>query len=466
MTIQLLHYYNGQAPGVYTLAGAEETRLIGLGLARAYTPGMDGSDPRLSDADVLAVQALVSPDGKPRCVALLGDSTAAQSTLVSGASVLMQGRGSINWMFSYLGHPWDFQATDNFGVGGYTLIDVLATSLPLLLTAHATRQYERVFVMVGTNDTSSGHGLDDIKTRFLTLFRALRAVNIIPVSIGIRPRGRDGAVTVAKQKNIDLNNWLYLQSLVGLIEYIDVDEVYADTTTANGNAVATTMYDGGTIALHPSAFGSRLEGRVMADYYTARGIGRGIKFASQWADIFDRTNNPSGVVFDNANPLIIGGTTAPVAFTATGGTWTNVPRNLPNGQVRADRSCALAASTTHTFYCQAASTGAWAATKIQPGDIIEARALLVMTGLVNVTGVTLRMTEFNGATSSTNYALGIQDDFLLTGDHVLYLKTPRIVVRDYAGSGNVSMFAQSEVYTGAAGAGTAVLRQLEVRKVG
>ena len=41
MTIQLLQYYNGQAPGIYTLSGVEETRLIGLGLARAYTAGMD-----------------------------------------------------------------------------------------------------------------------------------------------------------------------------------------------------------------------------------------------------------------------------------------------------------------------------------------------------------------------------------------------------------------------------------------
>ena len=58
MTIQLLHYYNGQAPGVYTLAGEEETRLIGLGLARDYTPGMDGINPRLSDAQIAAVPIL------------------------------------------------------------------------------------------------------------------------------------------------------------------------------------------------------------------------------------------------------------------------------------------------------------------------------------------------------------------------------------------------------------------------
>jgi lysophospholipase L1-like esterase len=64
MTIQLLQYYNGQAPGVYTLAGAEETRLIGLGLARAYTSGMDGQNPVFSNAEQLGLRGVVSRAGK------------------------------------------------------------------------------------------------------------------------------------------------------------------------------------------------------------------------------------------------------------------------------------------------------------------------------------------------------------------------------------------------------------------
>ena len=63
MTIQLLQYYNGQAPGIYSLAGAEETRLIGLGLARAYTPGMDGQNPVFSTPEQLAIRGVVSDAG-------------------------------------------------------------------------------------------------------------------------------------------------------------------------------------------------------------------------------------------------------------------------------------------------------------------------------------------------------------------------------------------------------------------
>ena len=41
MTIQFKYPWNG-LDGIQTLAPAEETRLVGLGVARVYTPGMDG----------------------------------------------------------------------------------------------------------------------------------------------------------------------------------------------------------------------------------------------------------------------------------------------------------------------------------------------------------------------------------------------------------------------------------------
>lgn len=63
MTIQQLHTYAGRSPGVYTLGSTEEARLIGLGLARDYTPGMDGKNPVLSNAEQAALQSSVSAYG-------------------------------------------------------------------------------------------------------------------------------------------------------------------------------------------------------------------------------------------------------------------------------------------------------------------------------------------------------------------------------------------------------------------
>jgi hypothetical protein len=56
MTIQLLHYYNGLVPGVYSKLGStEEARLISLGLARDYTFGIDGQNPVLSNAQEIGI---------------------------------------------------------------------------------------------------------------------------------------------------------------------------------------------------------------------------------------------------------------------------------------------------------------------------------------------------------------------------------------------------------------------------
>ncbi len=402
----------------------------------------------------------------PPTIAIMGDSIAAQNTSVLSGTYYTQARGPVMWMLSYLGHPWDFQPSDNVAVAGTTLDVIIANQLPALLALHATRRYQRVFISAGTNDTNSARTIDAIQADFLTLFRTLRAAGIIPVHTGIRPRGIDGAITTAKQANMRLNEWLFLQSLAGLIEFVPVSEVYADTSTAFGNAVAALMYDGGTSALHPNARGAALEGRVMADYYSARGVRPGLVLATQQGDVFDRTNNPAGVAFASANPLLIGGTTTPTGMTTSGGTWSNVGRTLPNGQTRADRSCALAASVTHYLYDDWTKTGAWAATDLQPGDIIEGRALVVLSGVVNVNAVQMRLSENNGAGGLTHYALASSESASLQGDHVLYLRTPRVPVRNYAGSGNVSVFARADIVTDSGASGTAIVRAMEVRKVG
>ena len=398
-------------------------------------------------------------------IAVMGDSIAQQNSSIITSTYTTNARGPVMWMLSYLGHPWDFQPSDNFAVAGTTLDVILANQLAPLLAAHAVRRYARVFISAGTNDTNSARAIADIKADFSTLFARLRAVGIMPVTVGIRPRGIDVAMTTAKKQNQALNEWLYLQSLSGLIEYIPVGEVYADTSTAFGNAVAALMYDGGTSALHPSARGAALEGRAMATYYQARGIGAALPFASQQSDAFDRTDNPGGVAFASANPLLIGGTTTPTGMTTSGGTWSNVGRTLANGQTRADRSCALAASTTHYLYDDWTKTGAWAATDLQPGDIIEGRALVVLTSAVNVNSVCMRLAENDGAGALTHYALYAAESANLQGDHVLYLRTPRVPVRNYSGSGNVSIFARADIVTDSGGSGTAIVRQMEVRKV-
>lgn len=472
MRITMTQARMGEA-GVVLAAGTTNTVSDAFGAAMVGAKYATDTDSALvpvpsapTPAQAAAGIALVSEYGIPPTIGLMGDSIAQQSVLVSGGVYYTQARGPVMWMLSYLGHPWSFEPSDSVAVAGTTLDVILANQLPDLLALHKTRRYQRVFISAGTNDTNSGRTFEAIQADFLTLFRALRGAGIIPVHTGIRPRGIDVAITLGKQANMRLNEWLYGLSLTGQIEFVPVSEVYADTSTAFGNAVAALMYDGGTSALHPGASGAALEGKALADYYSARGVKPGLVLATQQGDQFDRTNNPAGVAFSAANPLLIGGTTTPTGMTTSGGTWSNVGRTLPNGQTRADRQCVMAASTTHYLYDDWTKTGPWLTTELQPGDIIEGRALVVLTSAVNVSAVQMRLAENNGATTLTHYAMANSETANLQGDHVLYLKTPRVPVRDYAGSGNVSMFARADIVTAAGGSGTAIVRAMEVRKVG
>lgn len=396
-------------------------------------------------------------------VAIMGDSINQQSTNATGGTNTVD-RGIVPWMLAYLGQPWGFEPSDNFAVAGTTLDVMIAGQLPGLIAASATRQYKRVFISGGTNDTSVGRSIASIKQDYLTIFNACWSIGATPVMWGILPRGNDGAITNAKRQNQQINEWLWLMAQAGALEYIDIGESVADNSTAFGNIVAAFSYDA---VLHPNTKGCNLLGRALADHYIARGVKPGMKFATQQGDQFERTYNPAGVAFTAANPLLQGGTTAPTGMTTTGGTWSKVARALPNGQSRSDCSCVLAASTTHYLYDDWTTTGAWSATQLQPGDIIEARALVEITSGVGINNVNIQLAENNGDGNTQNYGLGAIDAGIIdNASHVLYLKTPRIAVRDYAGSGNCSIFARANIITGAGASGTAVVKALEVRKVG
>ncbi len=76
MTIQMRAAWGGFEAGAVTssFGATEEARLIAAGLARDYTPGMDGRNPVLSNAQLIANQALVSGAW------ILDGATAGQST--------------------------------------------------------------------------------------------------------------------------------------------------------------------------------------------------------------------------------------------------------------------------------------------------------------------------------------------------------------------------------------------------
>ena len=139
---------------------------------------------------------------------------------------------------------------------------------------------------------------------------------------------------------------------------------------------------------------------------------------------------------------------------------------LDNGQTQGVPQCVLAASTTHYLYDDHTTTGAWVSTEFQPGDVVEARALVTITSGVNINSVNLELDENNGAGNvayidmEKGALLGIPD-----GNHTLYLKTPPVTIRAYNGSGNCSLYAKLNITTAAGASGTAVVKAFELRVI-
>lgn len=398
--------------------------------------------------------------GGAKYCALIGDSIAEQHITTQG----YRARGVLNYALCYMGWPWVYSGDDNFAVGGTSLDATLSSQLPSLIAAAQDKRYSRVFISAGTNDTNTGRSVQDIQSDFLALFAGIASIGAIPVMWGVLPRGADGAMTVAKRKNLAINEWLYRQSENGLLEFIDVSSVFADTTTAYGNAVAAMMYDS---VLHPSDKGAALAGKIIADYYGSAGVAPGLKFSTQQADVFDRTDNPHGVAFNSPNPLLQGGTTAPTGMSTAGGVWSKVSRTLANGQTRSDPQCVLAAGTTHYLYDDWVATGAWSASQLQPGDVVEGRAMVEIIDGVDLKSVVMELNENNGSGGLQWQCLSAGSPASVPdGSHTLYMRTPPTTIRAYAGSGNAAIFAKLSVETGASGSGTIVVKAFEARKVG
>lgn len=391
-------------------------------------------------------------------IATIGDSIAEQTC----GSTAYRAKGIVAYMLCYLGWPWDYSPSDNFAVSGTTLSVIVRDQVPLFSAAAKTKRYNRVFISAGTNDTNIGRSLSDIKADYLALFSAIRSGGAIPVMWGILPRGADGAITDAKRINNQINEWLFSQSRHGLLEFVDISETFADNSTAFGNCISGFMFDG---LLHPSDIGAAHGGKALADYYNALGIVPKLRFASQQSDQFDRVNNPYGVAFNSPNPLLIGGTTSPTGMTTSGGTWSKVSRTLENGQARSDPSCVLAASATHYLYDDWVALGAWSSSQLQPGDRLEARALVEISSGVGITNVILKLSENNGGGAISYECLSIgSPSGLPDGNHLLYLKTPPCTIREYNGSGNAAMFVRLDIVT-SSGSGTATIKAFESRKI-
>lgn len=406
--------------------------------------------------------------GGPRKAAILGDSIAGQNLESAGTDTAYLGRGYLTWAQARLGWCWDIQISDQYAVGGTTMDVIIANQLPLLKAGHNLYNYDRCFISSGTNDSNGGSSIATMISLATRLIGEIGGMGIIPVHIGILPRGNDGAMTDAKRKNLRFNDWLAnYAARTGNLEFIqDAHEAVANNATEYGNAI-TAMMDGSV--LHPLDSGAYAIGEAMYGYYVGMGLPSALAFAQSQADKYHAAINNSGVLFDSPNPLLQGGTTAPTGMITAGTncTWSKGTRNLSNGQTRDTVICTVAGATSNGYlYDDNVASGAWDTEEIAEGDVIYAQAIVeVTTGGAGIRPY-LALTENNGVDSKSSICIARDSSNIgtISNGTILVLRTPNITVRPYGGSGNASMFAKLNVYSPGA-SGVFTVRAFEARKV-
>lgn len=453
MTTRVLMLQNRQGPSGALLANTQYDLPDDLAAAFLAT----GQARRLTDSRGIRPPSIGSmPRG-----CLIGDSIAAQTTDYGSVK---RASGLLNWLQARLGQPWYLPIQNNFAVGGTTLNIVRTQQLPNVLQEHAQRPIQRAFMSGATNDTNTGRLIADIQYDFEAIFDTLLTAGVTPVHFGILPRGNDGAMTNAKRQNLRLNEWLEWYAYTrGGLEFIDCSLAVANNATAFGNAL-TTLMDGGV--LHPLDNGAFFMSEIAANYYRAKGIAPGIRFAANQADQYEATHNPLGVVFDSPNPTLQGGTTAPTGMTTSGGTWACSTRTLSNGQTKPQINCSLAASTTHFISDDAVATAGWDTENIREGDWLYGVCELELVNVTSLTSCELTLVENNGVNQTTAADLSAGSGAIgATGSSLtLYTMTPPIQMRPYGGSGNASAFLRQRIITGAGETGTARIKGFEMRK--
>lgn len=257
MTIQMLATWNGmEEDGVFTLAGAEETRLIGLGLARAFTAGrMDGSgvnalmgttDPTTGAVTVLSV------DGSGNNVAT--EIPKGLGSLVSGAGKSFVGMGHSRIAQSFNGQSFPFLSygyptiitqmlgqriswLGNFAVGSVGISHVITTQLPQL-KALATKP-EYVLMEIGYNDFANGLSAEVVQAQYMTIAQELFSMGIRLVAVTDSP---GSTLSANKQLQQQLfNDWLLRQSTRQWITVDGYSCVVGSAADNSAGAMHSTM---------------------------------------------------------------------------------------------------------------------------------------------------------------------------------------------------------------------------------
>ncbi len=418
-------------------------------------PDVGGVARATGDGRILGVGALPVPAraGVAK-VAVFGDSIAAFHT----ASNATDPRGGLVWALNHAGHPFNFDASMNFGVGGDTTTQILARVNTVIAAAPA-----RVYLSAGINDIPNGltyaqtiSNLGQIVSRLLDAgisvdYRALAARSNSSWST-FAATGRAHSYAVNE----------YMRSLAVTrpgLNIIGVDSVYLNSTSTTGDPFTNFTTDG----LHPSNLGAFAEGLVYAQILTDQAGPHRRGLAQAYPDYAQSGNAGGNILWAGTeNYGAMAGSNA-LAGTGYSGNWADgiAPSRLggtgtmagtmedtaitiggvPTGNTyRRQVVTFTGASTTDSFQLRYNVAVGSAPPHWATGDVVFGECEVEFASLANCTAAQILITEGWGSflsqrgtyDSTTTNAIPYP-----TGSYSFTLRTPPLTVSTYTAGGMI-----------------------------
>lgn len=385
MTVKLLAAWNGNSPGIITLDGTTEARLIAQGLATAdvdYQAAEDGEFLRGVRNRLTGGIEIFGPDGKrvpgaitaDQSVILFGDSITNYNTTgpISNATATWS-RGYMTWANAFLGER-GLTVVANAGVGGDTTTQMLARIDADVLAVDAGF----VFVMGGINDIAGNLSTADVVIANLAeIYSRLRAAGYVVIAgtvTPVQPAHTNYGPTVTGRL-ATVNAWIKAEAAAGRVVLADVAAALVDSA---GVPIAEYYAD----ATHPGPAGARMMGLAVADAvvpYVQHGRRR-------------RQSNllANGVMLNPSSGLAAGWTKGDTGSTSVA-TVDAAPDGIGNRQCL---EVAFAASGNSSYL-----RGEDVFAKVQSGDVVQAECEVeVLTDGINVQGIQLHLSMIAGST--------------------------------------------------------------------
>lgn len=386
-------------------------------------------------------------------IAFAGDSITAAAPYVTATSIGNHPYAPSSWLMPMLGQRARTDFSLNFGVAGNTSAQLLAR-----IDAIAACPADIIVILIGTNNVNgsvSAQTLTDYKSDMAAIWDRLAAAGKVVVTMPPLPRNLSAGNQNNRRVLHAMREWMLRQAWSGRRNFYIADAAveYGDPTSATYAPRAGYDYDG----LHPQARGGYEIGAKSLFRVLDRILPPVPQFLASADDVYDATYNPGGNLLTNGlldgtagskntvqglTPTGDIATSWQTSFSApySGGTALSGLTVVGSKGITADGRIeqVLTLSGGYTGDVDSAfgiSQAVGSLSRIQPGDVIEAMAEIVLdVSATELPLVSPRLTMAMALPVSGNFRISdmywVNNGYAPKEGYTLLLRTPRWTVTE------------------------------------